>query len=76
MFAIFGCDPHSRSSRNWRCVCCWDDLWTLNLSDQEAVNFAAAACALKHTVEGDANVVSVGDVVSLVKGNTSGSIKR
>ena len=48
----------------------------LNLSDQEAVNFAAAACALKHTVEGDANVVSVGDVESLVKGNTTGRIKR
>jgi 2-dehydro-3-deoxygluconokinase len=49
----------------------------LNLaSDQEAVNFATAACALKHTVEGDANVVSVGDVESLVKGNTSGRIKR
>ncbi|MEQ9426643.1 MAG: sugar kinase [Cyclobacteriaceae bacterium] len=48
----------------------------LNLSDQEAVNFAAAACALKHTVEGDVNMVSVGDVDSLVQGNTSGRIKR
>ncbi|MEP0369282.1 MAG: sugar kinase [Cyclobacteriaceae bacterium] len=48
----------------------------LNLSDQEAVNFAAAACALKHTVEGDVNVVTVEDVKSLVDGNTSGRIKR
>ena len=49
----------------------------LNLKDdQQAVNFAAAACALKHTVEGDANVISVEDVESLVKGNTSGGIKR
>lgn len=49
----------------------------LNLeSDQHAVNFAAAACALKHTVEGDSNVVSVQDVENLVEGNTSGRIKR
>ncbi len=49
----------------------------LNLEDdQQAVNFAAAACALKHTVEGDANVVTVEDVKNLVEGNTSGRIKR
>lgn len=49
----------------------------LNLNDdQQAVNFAAAACALKHTVEGDANVVSVDDINNLVSGNTSGRIKR
>jgi 2-dehydro-3-deoxygluconokinase len=49
----------------------------LNLKDdQQAVNFAAAACALKHTVEGDANVVTVEDVENLVQGNTSGRIKR
>lgn len=45
-------------------------------NDQRAVDFAAAACSLKHTVEGDANVVSVKDVESLVEGNTSGRIKR
>ena len=49
----------------------------LNLKDdQQAVNFAASACALKHTVEGDVNMVSVDDVEALVAGNTSGSIKR
>ncbi|MEM7108197.1 MAG: PfkB family carbohydrate kinase, partial [Bacteroidota bacterium] len=49
----------------------------LNLADdQKAVNFAAAACALKHTVEGDVNVVTVDDVNNLVNGNTSGRIKR
>lgn len=49
----------------------------LNLeSDQDAVNFASAACALKHTVEGDANVVSKQDVDRLVQGNTSGKIIR
>lgn len=45
-------------------------------SEQDAVNFAAAACALKHTVEGDANVVSSEDVKRIVKGNTSGKIIR
>lgn len=44
--------------------------------DQAAVDFAAAACSLKHTVEGDVNVVSVQDVQDLVSGNTSGKIKR
>jgi len=44
--------------------------------DQEAVNFAASACALKHTIEGDANVIAVEDVERLVGGNTSGNIKR
>ena len=50
-------------------------LLTLN-TDQEAVDFAAAACSLKHTVEGDANVISTDDVNNLVQGNTSGRIKR
>lgn len=44
--------------------------------DQEAIDFASAACALKHTVEGDANVVSVEDVSRLMNGNTSGRILR
>ncbi|WP_421762645.1 PfkB family carbohydrate kinase [Ekhidna sp.] len=49
----------------------------LNLQDeQKAVDFAAAACSLKHTVEGDANVISAEAVDSLVQGNTSGRIKR
>jgi len=47
-----------------------------NEDDQQAVDFASAACALKHTVEGDANVVSVDDVNRLMKGNTSGRILR
>jgi 2-dehydro-3-deoxygluconokinase len=49
----------------------------LNLADdQQAVNFAAAACALKHTVEGDVNMVSAADVAQLMEGNTTGSIIR
>jgi 2-dehydro-3-deoxygluconokinase len=44
--------------------------------DQKALNFATAACALKHTVEGDANMVSFENVRNLAEGDTSGKIKR
>jgi 2-dehydro-3-deoxygluconokinase len=44
--------------------------------DIQALNFASAACALKHTVVGDVNMVSVDNVISLMEGDTSGSIKR
>ena len=45
-------------------------------NDQNAIDFASAACAPKHTVEGDANVVSAEDVNRLMQGNMSGSILR
>ena len=49
----------------------------LNMEDdEESLKFATAACSLKHTVEGDANLVSVENVMNLVKGDTSGRIKR
>lgn len=44
--------------------------------DQQALNFATAACALKHTVIGDANMVAVEDVKQLAEGDTSGKINR
>lgn len=44
--------------------------------DVKALNFASAACALKHTVPGDVNMVSLENVLSLMKGDTSGKIKR
>lgn len=44
--------------------------------DVQALKFATAACALKHTIEGDANVVSLEDVLGLMKGDTSGRIHR
>ena len=44
--------------------------------DIQALNFASAACALKHTVPGDVNLVSKENVVSLMEGDTSGKIKR
>ena len=48
----------------------------LHYNDDEAIEFASAACALKHTVPGDVNLVSLDNVKSLMQGNTSGAIKR
>lgn len=45
-------------------------------STQEAVDFAAAASALKHSVEGDYNMVTVSEVEKLVGGDGSGRIQR
>lgn len=44
--------------------------------DKQALKYAAATCALKHTVEGDANMVSEQDVEGLVQGDGLGIIKR
>ncbi len=43
---------------------------------QEAVNFAAAASCLKHTLEYDFNLVSLEDVTNLMQGNGSGRVQR
>lgn len=43
---------------------------------QEAVEFAVAASALKHSVEGDFNFVSVDEVEKLAKGSGSGRVQR
>ena len=43
---------------------------------QNAVEFAVAASALKHTVEGDYNMVSVSEVEKLAGGDGSGRIQR
>ncbi len=48
----------------------------LHYDDEQALDFASAACALKHTVPGDVNLVSLENVQSLLEGDTSGSIRR
>jgi len=45
-------------------------------STEEAINYAAAASALKHTVEGDFNRVSVNEVKAVMSGGTSGRVQR
>ncbi|MGY5851090.1 sugar kinase [Salegentibacter sp. F14] len=44
--------------------------------DLQVLNFAIAACALKHTHVGDVNLVNVEEVQEVVNGNVSGRIKR
>ncbi len=43
---------------------------------QETVEFAAAAGCLKHSIHGDFNLVSFGEVLALMEGDGSGRIQR
>jgi len=47
-----------------------------NYSLQDSIEFAVAASALKHTIEGDFNRVSVSEVETLKNGNSSGRVQR
>ncbi len=44
--------------------------------DQNALNFAVAASCLKHTIKGDANLVTVNEVEKLMSGDSSGRVAR
>ena len=44
--------------------------------DAEALEFAVAASCLKHTIEGDYNLVSVSEVEKLMGGDGSGRVQR
>jgi len=46
------------------------------MSSGDALEFAVAASCLKHSIEGDANHVSVSEVKSLMQGNSSGRVIR
>lgn len=43
---------------------------------KKALEFGVASSALKHTIGGDANLVTVDEVMEVVNGNTSGSVIR
>ena len=43
---------------------------------QKAIDFAVAASCLKHSIEGDYNLVSVAEVQNLAGGNASGRVQR
>jgi len=45
-------------------------------NDQKALDFAVAASALKHTIYGDFNLVTVSEVEQLMKGDGSGRVSR
>ncbi len=44
--------------------------------DQNALNFAVAASCLKHTIVGDANLVTIEEVKKIMSGDTSGRVAR
>lgn len=44
--------------------------------DQNALNFAVAASCLKHTIKGDANLVTIEEVQKLMGGDSSGRVAR
>jgi 2-dehydro-3-deoxygluconokinase len=45
-------------------------------NDQKALDFAVAASALKHSVEGDANLISAAEVEPVMQGDSSGKLLR
>ncbi|MCX2719301.1 sugar kinase [Lentiprolixibacter aurantiacus] len=51
-------------------------LLTYPADDQKALDFATAASCLKHTIKGDANLVTVEEVQKLMKGDASGRVAR
>ena len=44
--------------------------------DQKALDFAVAASCLKHTIKGDANLVTVEEIEKLMNGDASGRVNR
>ncbi len=44
--------------------------------DYKAMEFASAACALKHTYEGDVNFATVKEVMAILEGNVTGRLNR
>lgn len=47
-----------------------------NYDSQKAIEFAVAASCLKHSIEGDYNMVSIKEVETLANGNASGRVQR
>jgi 2-dehydro-3-deoxygluconokinase len=43
---------------------------------QQAIEFAVAASCLKHSIEGDYNMVSVVEAMNLAGGDASGGVQR
>lgn len=44
--------------------------------DYKAIEFASAACALKHTYEGDVNLTTLTEVTNILGGDTTGRLRR
>jgi 2-dehydro-3-deoxygluconokinase len=50
--------------------------WIKNMDDQQTVEFATAASALKHSIPGDANLATVEEVEALVRNENIGKLLR
>ncbi len=48
----------------------------MNYNPQQTIEFATAASCLKHSIEGDANMVSIEEVLKLCNGDASGRVQR
>ncbi|GAA4272568.1 sugar kinase [Aquimarina gracilis] len=48
----------------------------MRFNDYKALEFANAACAVKHTIEGDANLATEKEILSIARGKLSGRIIR
>ena len=48
----------------------------MEMSDQQALEFAVAASCLKHSISGDVNLVTLGEVNKLMSGDGSGRVQR
>jgi 2-dehydro-3-deoxygluconokinase len=46
------------------------------MADEDALNYAVAASCLKHSILGDANLVTVAEVLRLAGGDVSGRVQR
>ena len=56
---------------------CWNNLWKhYEMSSEDTLNFAVASSALAHTIHGDLNLVTLSEVNSIVKGDTSGRVQK
>lgn len=47
-----------------------------HFDDEKTLQFGNAACVLKHSIYGDANLSGKQDILDLIGGNTGGRIKR
>ena len=50
--------------------------WIKKHEDQQALEFAAASCALKHSIEGDVSEATADEVETLIKGENTGKLLR
>ena len=48
----------------------------MGYTTQDSIEFAVAASCLKHTIQGDYNLVSVDEVKALAGGSGSGRVQR